>query len=187
MQHGVDRSAETLAIEGELAVIQQKAAEWHQERRDLSAKILSWTSQETTSKDPLTQRDVLLTSQVLARKHQHQTNDDSYSDMNAMAQQQKAAIEAIKKRQEERSKSLPRTRTLGDGCPSNDQVEKKPTSSNSNQWLSQQGISKSAAQLGGFYKKMANKKVNHFRICSAPTFKKLFFRNLSWHRTIALE
>ena len=39
MQYGIDRSAETLAIEGELAQVQQRAAELHRERQDMIRKI----------------------------------------------------------------------------------------------------------------------------------------------------
>ena len=35
MQHGIDRSAETLAIEGELAQVQQRAAELHRHRQEI--------------------------------------------------------------------------------------------------------------------------------------------------------
>ena len=115
MQHGVDRSAETLAIEGELAAIQQKSSEWHEERRELLAKILSSTG--NVSNDPLTHKDKLLTNEVLSR-----SQTETYSNMNKMAQQQKEAIDALRKRQEERSKTLPRT--AGDGCERKSAVER---------------------------------------------------------------
>ena len=121
MQHGVDRSAETLAIEGELASIQQKSSEWHEERRELSAKILTSTGHNSNSNnnsDPLTHKDKLLTNEVLNRNNKAET----YSTMNKMAEQQREAIEAIRKRQEERSKSLPRT--AGDGCERKSAVER---------------------------------------------------------------
>ena len=35
MSHGIDRSAETLAIEGELAQVQQRAAEIHRHRQEI--------------------------------------------------------------------------------------------------------------------------------------------------------
>ena len=39
MTHGLGRSAETLAVEGELAQAQARAAELHGERQELSRRI----------------------------------------------------------------------------------------------------------------------------------------------------
>ncbi len=39
MTHGLGRSAETLAIEGELAQVQQRAAELHRERQDIARRV----------------------------------------------------------------------------------------------------------------------------------------------------